>query len=92
MKKIEYSVRAKKDLKRYRYKPQELRELFYVLEMLAKGQRIPAANRAHLLHREYEGCMECHIKGDFLLIWIDESQSVIRILRIGSHSELFKKY
>ena len=37
MKKIEYSVRAKKDLKRYRYKPQELRELFYVLEMLAKG-------------------------------------------------------
>lgn len=90
MKKIEYGIRAKKDLKRYRHKPQELRELFKVLEQLAKGRALPATNRVHKLHGEYEGCMECHVKGDFLLIWIDEDPSVIRILRIGSHSELFK--
>jgi mRNA interferase YafQ len=34
--------------------------------------------------------MECHIEGDFLLIWFDENSDVIEIIRIGSHSELFK--
>lgn len=92
MKRIDYSAQAKKDLKRYRHKPRELKELFNVLEMLACGQNLPVVYRAHLLHGEYENCMECHIKSDFLLIWIDESRSTIRVLRVGSHSELFKKY
>ncbi|MEG1523266.1 MAG: type II toxin-antitoxin system YafQ family toxin, partial [Bacteroidales bacterium] len=32
---------------------------------------------------------ECHIEGDFLLIWLDEKNDFIDILRLGSHSELF---
>ena len=36
------------------------------------------------------GCMECHIEGDFLLIWIDEETETIELVRLGSHSELFK--
>ena len=35
--------------------------------------------------------MECHIKGDFLLIWIDEETDDVDLLRLGSHSELFGK-
>ena len=92
MKRIEYSVKAKKDLKRYRHKPLELKALFHVLEMLAHGQELPALYHPHQLHGEYDGCMECHIKSDFLLIWIDEELSMIRVLRVGSHSELFRKY
>jgi mRNA interferase YafQ len=34
--------------------------------------------------------MECHIEGDFLLIWLDEYSDIIEILRLGSHSELFR--
>ena len=41
------------------------------------------------LPMRYKGCMECHIEGDFLLIWIDGD--IINVLRIGSHSELFGK-
>uniref|UniRef100_A0AB33JE82 Type II toxin-antitoxin system YafQ family toxin n=4 Tax=unclassified Prevotella TaxID=2638335 RepID=A0AB33JE82_9BACT len=92
MKKIEYSAKAKKDLKRYRHKAHDLEELFKLLQILAFGQNIPATYHPHFLHGEYEGCMECHIKSDFLLIWIDEDSSTIRVLRLGSHSELFKKY
>lgn len=33
--------------------------------------------------------MECHVEGDFLLIWIDEASNTIGVLRLGSHSELF---
>ena len=51
---------------------------------------IPEAYRPHMLHGEYKGCMECHIEGDFLLIWIDEETETIELVRLGSHSELFK--
>ena len=34
--------------------------------------------------------MECHIQNDFLLIWIDETRQQIKLVRLGSHSDLFK--
>lgn len=40
-----------------------------------------------MLKGQYKGCMECHIEGDYLLIWADGD--VIDLLRIGTHSELF---
>ena len=35
--------------------------------------------------------MECHIEGDFLLIWVDGQNDIIELIRLGSHSELFGK-
>ena len=35
--------------------------------------------------------MECHIESDFLLIWMDEEEGIVELVRLGSHSELFKK-
>ena len=35
--------------------------------------------------------MECHIEGDFLLIWVDEVNNIIELVRLGSHAELFGK-
>lgn len=64
--------------------------LFKVLNMLAKGIEIPESYKPHTLIGQYKGCVECHIEGDFLLLWIDENNSVIEIIRIGSHAELFK--
>lgn len=43
-----------------------------------------------MLKGEYMGCMECHIEGDFLLIWVDAETGIIEVLRLGSHSELLK--
>lgn len=34
--------------------------------------------------------MECHVENDFLLIWIDKNEDLIKLIRLGSHSELFK--
>lgn len=44
-----------------------------------------------MLTGDYNGCMECHIQGDFLLIWIDQETNEIDLIRLGSHSELFSK-
>ncbi len=33
--------------------------------------------------------MECHIESDFLLIWFDKNADEVKLVRLGSHSELF---
>ncbi|MBQ4449146.1 MAG: type II toxin-antitoxin system YafQ family toxin [Prevotella sp.] len=32
--------------------------------------------------------MECHIESNYLLLWIDETTNVVRLLRLGTHSEV----
>lgn len=90
MKKLQPTTQFKKDYKKYRNNPKKVEALKEVLEMLINDQPIPEAYRPHMLHGEYKGCMECHIEGDFLLIWIDEETGTIELVRLGSHSELFK--
>lgn len=41
-----------------------------------------------MLTGDYKGYMECHIKGDFLLIWFHTDTDEINLVRLGSHSEL----
>jgi mRNA interferase YafQ len=57
--------------------------------MLENEEELPEELKPHKLKGQYNGCMECHIEGDFLLIWLDDINDVIEILRLGSHSELF---
>lgn len=90
MKELRYTRQFKKDLKRILNQPKKLRELSVVLDMLRKGSPLPEKYRLHQLKGEYSDCFECHIEGDFLLIWYDEENDVIALFRLGSHSELFK--
>lgn len=90
MKTIHYSTKAKKDLKKYRNNLQLMKALFDVLDKLQKGEAIPNKYKPHELTGNYKGCMECHVGNDFLLIWIDTTSDMVNIIRIGSHSELFK--
>lgn len=78
-------------MKRIRNNPKKAAELLKVLRMLESGQEIPKEYNPHMLKGDYEGCMECHIQGDFLLIWIDIEADEIILVRLGSHSELYGK-
>ncbi len=89
MKELRYTSQAKKDLKRYRNNPDKMEKLFVVLQMLANDVPLPPKYKAHALLGQYKDCMECHVEGDFLLIWMDRERNLIEVVRIGSHSELF---
>ena len=91
MKTLRFSSQFKKDAKRFRNQPIKMAKVLEILQMLRDDIPIPKQFKPHLLTGEYKGCMECHIENDFLLIWIDELQNQIGVLRLGSHSELFKK-
>ena len=89
MKTLIYSTQFKKDFKKYQNDPKKLRQLYSVLQLLAKGEPVPRSMRPHKLTGNYAGCMECHVGNDFLLIWMDETTMIVRLLRLGQHSELF---
>jgi mRNA interferase YafQ len=87
---LKFSNRFKKDLKPYKHDQSFLVELKKVLDILAKGKNLPDKNLNHPLIGEFKGCFECHVKPDILLIYkIEQSELIILLLRIGSHSNLF---
>ena len=89
MKKLHPTTQYRKDYKRIKNDSRKVEALKKVLLMLQNEQPIPEEFYPHPLHGDYKDCMECHIQGDFLLIWIDETNDIIELVRIGSHSELF---
>lgn len=89
---LKLSGQFKKDLKRYEHDREKLRDLKRILACLQAAGAVPLAYNPHKLIGEYEGCLECHIQNDFFLIWYDKQKPVIKLLRLGTHSELFKKY
>ena len=62
--------------------------LKYVASIL-NNEDLPAESRDHCLSGEYSGFREFHIGGDLLVIYVIEDD-ILRLTRIGSHSQLFK--
>ena len=91
MKTIKLTNQFKKDLKRYQNNPRKMDSLERVVKLLHETGTVPNEYKPHLLIGNYKGVMECHIENDFLLIWFDEEADIIKLVRLGSHSELFKK-
>lgn len=89
MRKLEQTSQFKKDLKRIQNSPAKIEHLEKALTYLKQGLKLPAKYKTHKLIGNYSGCLECHIGTDLLLIWIDEEKQIIRLVRLGSHSELF---
>lgn len=84
----QYSTRFKKDIKKFQYNLDILRELNVVLQHLLGGMKLPEKYRDHSLSGEYVTFRECHIRPDVLLIYRVEKE-LLYLYRLGSHSELF---
>lgn len=89
-KKVAWS-RFKTDVKSYRNNKRILEELENIINMICLRVNLPSKNKDHQLKGEFIWIRECHILPDVLLIYeIDEKQELVRFIRIGSHSDLFK--
>lgn len=62
----------------------------YVEVMYCLINALPLAEkyRDHALSGEWQGFRDCHIKPDLVLIYTVEEE-LLRLVRLGSHSELF---
>ena len=59
------------------------------LVLLLEDNVLPSESRDHSLSGEYIGFKEFHIGGDLLVIYVIEDD-ILRLTRIGTHSQLFK--
>jgi mRNA interferase YafQ len=94
MREIERSTAFKRDLKRVLASPRHRNDavglLEGVLSVLLEDRPLPDGNRDHALSGDWAGYRECHVKPDLLLIYKKPDDAILRLARLGSHSELFR--
>ncbi|WP_373519395.1 type II toxin-antitoxin system YafQ family toxin [Pricia sp.] len=89
---LDFTTKFKKDLKKIKRNKQDFKLSVRVLKILERkgASGIPKSARLHRLKGAYKDNWECHIKPDLLIIWFQiESPKGIKLVRIGSHSDLF---
>ncbi len=90
MLKIVYTTQFKKDYKLAIKRHENIEELFNVIEILQRREKLPPEKKDHSLFGNYKGYRECHIRADFLLIYKVNAEVLELVLfRTGSHSDLF---
>ena len=79
-----------KSLKLCKKRNYNLTLLKEVIDLLQEKGKLPIKYKPHKLSGNYEGCWECHIKPDWLLVWQqDDKELILLLLNTGTHSDLF---
>lgn len=87
---IHRSSQFKKDLKKILKQQKNLDLLEKVITVLQAEQELDQKHRDHGLVGGWQGYRECHISPDWLLIYkVEQELQLLRLVRTGSHSELF---
>ena len=63
--------------------------LVTVLTSLANDKSLAPKYRDHDLSGNWAGYRECHLKPDLLLIYEKSGNDLLKLARLGSHSNLF---
>lgn len=91
MRTIERTGKFKRDFKRELKGPYAkviAVELPRLLHELAADQPLDPARRDHALSGEWNDHRDCHIRPDLVLIYCKPDAETLRLVRLGSHSEL----
>ena len=92
MRRIERSTAFKRDYRRAkaisRYRDLDER-LMAVLDVLVNDRPLPSRYRDDALSGNWSGYRDLHLWPDLLLIYAKPSADVLRLVRLGSHSDLF---
>ena len=90
MYKIAASTRFKKDLRLAIKRGYNISLLDGVVTKLASGETLDERYQDHPLKGEYQGCRECHVTPDWLLIYeIENGELILHLTRTGTHSDLY---
>jgi mRNA interferase YafQ len=91
MRAIEPTSQFRRDYKRekkgeHRFSLDE--DLPSVLDALATDQALEPRHCDHALTGEWKDHRDCHIRPDLVLIYQKPNDNTLRLVRLGSHSEL----
>ncbi len=84
------SRKFEKELELCRRRGFDMQKFAEVIDLLGEYGTLPQEYRPHKLSGNFAGGWECHIKGDWLLIWEQyDHELLLRLVRTGTHSDLF---
>lgn len=92
MRKIEQAARFKRDHRRAKATPRYRtldERLAAVLDSLARDISLAENWRDHPLSGDWQGYRECHVWPDLLLVYEKPDAQTLRLVRLGSHAEIF---
>ena len=79
-----------KDVKTCQKRGYNMEILLTAIELLQKNGKLPAIYKQHKLSGNYKGFWECHIRPNWLLIWLqNDTNKEITLTNTGTHSDLF---
>ena len=89
-----YTKLFRRQYKKYdRTKHHAIDKIDAVLQTLIRKQTLPSHWRDHALHGEWKGCRDCHIEGDWILIYElgvnADDQETITFHAMDNHENLF---
>ena len=91
--KIERGRFFKKDENKVKLTDNQFQKYILYVSILLTRQPLPKEAQDHSLTGEWKDCREFHIGGDLVVIYrINEENNILQLIRIGSHSQLFKKF
>ena len=89
---IKRTSQFKKDFKRIIKQGFDIQPLIEVIDKISKEEPLEEKFCDHALKGKWLGFRECHIKSDWLLIYlIDKGELILTLSRTGSHSDLFNQ-
>lgn len=78
-----------RDIRRVKRRGKNIEKLIAAAFLLERDGLLALEFRPHKLSGEYEGCWECHLEYDWLLVYEIRDDEVI-LVRTGSHADLFE--
>ena len=91
MRTIERTTKFRRDFKRElkgRHRATIDQDVITVLELLAFDKPLAEQYRDHALSGNWANHRDCHIGPDLVLIYQKPDDATLRLVRLGSHSEL----
>jgi mRNA interferase YafQ len=87
---IVWTSQFKRDYKLAMKRNKDMTLIDDCIRTIAKRQPLPSKYRDHELTGNWAGHRECHLQGDWLLVYRIEDNDLILVLsRSGTHSDIF---
>ncbi|GHV78191.1 addiction module toxin, RelE/StbE family [Spirochaetia bacterium] len=87
---VKRTTRFRKEFALAEKRGRDMSKIIDVMGLLITEQPLPSRCQPHPLHGEWEGSLDCHIQGDWVLIYeIDPAAKTVTFHRTGTHADLF---
>jgi len=88
---VKFTTAYKKSYKLMKKRGLDISLLDEVVDTLRQGQQLDEKYHDHGLSGKFQGFRECHVKPDWLLIYlIEENILTLTLVDTGSHFDIFK--